>query len=126
MKLPVDELRDNILELNLQWVAPDNVVCSNLSLEQMNDTNNTIVFITEASNQPANWANAKIGRWQITLEIQIFWSINAEVNIQSAEIDLMKQLIEKGWLIEQSGSHTIDPDTQQTTKTFYVTQNQPI
>lgn len=126
MKLPVDELRDDILALNLSWLAPDNIVCSNLSLEQMNDVDNTIIFITEASNQPINWANAKIGRWQITLEVQIFWAINTEVNIQEAEIELMQKLIDKGWLIEQSGSHTIDPDTQQVTKTFYVIQNQAI
>lgn len=126
MKLPVDQLRDDILALNLPWITPDNIVCSNLSLDQMNDTDNTIIFITEASNQPASWANAKIGRWQITLEVQIFWSINADVNIQLAEVDLMKQLLEKGWLIQQSGSHTTDPDTQQITKTFYVTQNQQI
>lgn len=126
MKLPVDELRDDILELNLSWVLPDNIVCSNLSASQMNNTDNTIVFITEAGNQPTVWANNQIVRWQNSLEVQIFWGVNTTVNIQSAEIDLMQQLIDKGWLIEQSGSHTIDPDTQQITKTFYVTNNQPI
>jgi hypothetical protein len=126
MKLPVDELRDDILSLNLTWVKPDNVVCSNLSSEQMNDTDNTIIFITEAGNQPTVWANNQIVRWQVSLEVQIFWAVDTEINIQSAEIDLMKQLIEKGWLIEQSGSHTVDPDTQQTTKTVYVTNNKTI
>jgi hypothetical protein len=126
MKLPVDELRDDILALNLQWVAPDNVVCSNLSSEQMNDVDNTIVFITEASNQPTVWANNQIVRWQNSLEVQIFWGVNTTVNIQTTEIELMQQLIDKGWLIEQSGSHTIDPDTQQITKTFYVVNNKAI
>lgn len=126
MKLPVDELRDDILALNLPWVIPDNIVCSNLSSQQMNDIDNTIVFITEAGNQPAIYANNQIVRWQNSLEVQIFWGVNTDVNIQSAEVELMKQLLEKGWLIQQSGSHTTDPDTQQITKTIYVTQNQAI
>lgn len=125
--MPVDMLAQNIISLNLPWIEPANVICTNMTADQKNDVDNTILFLTEATNQPANYSNDTIKRWQLVVELQIFWGLDPDVdNIQIAEIELMKKLINQGWLVEQSSPHTTDPDTKQITKTIYFIRNEEI
>lgn len=125
--MPVDMLAQNIISLKLQWINPANVICTNMNDDQKNDVDDTILFLTEAINQPVAHSNDQIKRWQIAIELQIFWGSNPDVdNIQIAEIELMKKLINQGWLVEQSSPHTTDPDTKQITKTIYFIRNEEI
>lgn len=125
--MPVDMLAQNIISLNLPWIEPANVICTNMTADQKNDVDNTILFLTEATNQPANYSNDTIKRWQLVVELQIFWGLDPDVdNIQIAEIELMKKIINQGWLVEQSSPHTTDPDTKQITKTIYFIRNEEI
>ena len=120
-------LAQNIISLKLQWINPANVICTNMDDDQKNDVDDTILFLTEAINQPVAHSNDQIKRWQIAIELQIFWGSNPDVdNIQIAEIELMKKLINQGWLVEQSSPHTTDPDTKQITKTIYFIRNEEI
>ena len=120
-------LAQNIISLKLQWINPANVICTNMNDDQKNDVDDTILFLTEAINQPVAHSNDQIKRWQIAIELQIFWGSNPDVdNIQIAEIELMKKLINQGWLVEQSSPHTTDPDTKQITKTIYFIRNEEI
>lgn len=125
--MPVDLLAQNIISLNLRWINPANVICTNMNDDQKNDVDDTILFLTEATNQPVSHSNDQIKRWQIAIELQIFWGSDPDVdNIQIAEIELMKRLVDQGWLVEQSSPHTTDPDTQQITKTIYFIRNEEI
>lgn len=125
--MPVDLLAIDIKSLHLSWINQDNIICTNMTEGEKNDVKNTILFLTEAANQPANHANDNFKRWQIVVELQIFWAINPDVeNIQIAEIELMQKLLDKGWLIQQSAPHTTDPDTTQVTKTIYLIRNEEI
>lgn len=125
--MPVDMLAQNIISLNLPWIEPANVICTNMTADQKNDVDNTILFLTEATNQPANYSNDTIKRWQLVVELQIFWGLDPDVdNIQIAEIELMRKIIDQGWLVEQSSPHTTDPDTGQITKTIYFIRNEEI
>lgn len=125
--MPVDLLAQNIISLNLPWIDPANVICTNMTIDQKNDVDNTILFLTEVTNQPTSYSNDTFKRWQLVVELQIFWGSDPEVNnIQIAEIELMKKIINQGWLVEQSSPHTTDPDTKQITKTIYFIRNEEI
>lgn len=94
---------------------------------QKNDVDDTILFLSEVTNQPANHANDIFKRWQLVVELQIFWAVEPNVeSIQVAEIELMKKLTKLGWIVQQSSPHTTDPDTYQVTKTIYLTRNEEI
>lgn len=126
--MPVDMLAQNIINLKLPWIKPANVICNNMTADQKNDVDDTILFLTEVTNQPANYSNDTIKRWQLVVELQIFWGSDPVVdnNIQIAEIELMRKIIDQGWLVEQSSPHTTDPDTGQITKTIYFIRNEEI
>ncbi|WGS70281.1 DUF806 family protein [Lactiplantibacillus plantarum] len=49
-----------------------------------------------------------------------------DFNPLEAEIALMKSFKQAGWLIVSSQHHTTDPDTNQVTKTIYITKNEMI
>ncbi len=61
--MPVDMLAKNIISINLPWIEPANVICTNMTADQKNDVDNTILFLTEDTNQPANYSNDTIKRW---------------------------------------------------------------
>ena len=126
--MPVDMMAQNIINLKLPWIKPANVICNNMTADQKNDVDDTILFLTEVTNQPANYSNDTIKRWQLVVELQIFWGSDPDVdnNIQIAEIELMRKIIDQGWLVEQSSPHTTDPDTGQITKTIYFIRNEEI
>ena len=62
------------------------------------------------------------------VELQIFYKVDLadDFNPLEAEIALMKSFKEAGWLIVSSQHHSIDPGTNQVTKTIYVTKNEMI
>ncbi|MDF7639961.1 DUF806 family protein [Lactobacillus sp. ESL0791] len=117
--MPVDELAQDIRDLSLPWINSDSIATTNLSAEQMNDTANTIIFITESDYIP-QYANSRIRRWLTQLELQIFWALEPPVNIVEAELDLIDKLEDLGWNVDPRGSHITDPNTQQLTKTIYL------
>lgn len=125
--MPVDELAESIRKLQLYWINPENIICSNLTDGQKNDVDDTILFLSEVTNQPADHANDIFKRWQLVVELQIFWAVEPKVeSIQVAEIELMKKLTKLGWIVQQSSPHTTDPDTYQVTKTIYLTKSEEI
>ncbi|MGV8974556.1 DUF806 family protein [Lactococcus lactis] len=54
--------------------------------------------------------------------MQIFYSNDedAAIDITSSEIELMKTLVEKNWLIARSQEHYLDPNTKQMIKNLTV------
>lgn len=125
--MPVDELAKNIKKLQLNWINPENIICTNMTEGQKNDVDDTILFLSEITNQPTNHANDIFKRWQLVVELQIFWAIDPNIeSIQLAEIELMQKLTKLGWIVQQSSPHTTDPDTYQVIKTIYLTRNEEI
>ncbi|MDP0995898.1 DUF806 family protein, partial [Klebsiella pneumoniae] len=71
---------------------------------------------------PSDYGNSDFISLMYGVYIQIFYS-NAEdsdINIVQSEINLMKSFINNDWLIAQSKSHYIDPDTGQIIKNLTV------
>jgi hypothetical protein len=86
------------------------------------------MLLQETDSSPAYLANSTFKGLAMGVEIQIFYKVDLanDFNPLEAEIALMKSLKEAGWLIVSSQHHTTDPDTNQVTKTIYVTKNEMI
>ncbi|QSE54033.1 DUF806 family protein (plasmid) [Lactiplantibacillus plantarum] len=126
MLLPVSQVASLVDSLNLSWL--DKVYLNEIPNEDLDNTDLTVMLLQETDSSPAYLANSTFKGLAMGVEIQIFYKIDLEddFNPLEAEIALMKSFKEAGWLIVSSQHHTTDPDTNQVTKTIYVTKNEII
>ena len=126
MLLPVSQVAGLVNALNLTWV--DEVYLNAIPKEDLNNTNSTVMLLQETDSSPVYLANSTFKGLAMGVEIQIFYKVDLadDFNPLEAEIALMKSLKEAGWLIVSSQHHTTDPDTDQVTKTIYVTKKEMI
>ncbi|EFA26048.1 DUF806 family protein [Pediococcus acidilactici] len=126
MLLPVPQVANLVDSLNLTWI--DKVYLNTIPKEDLDNTDSTVMLLQETDSSPAYLANSTFKGLAMGVEIQIFYKIDLanDFNPLEAEIALMKSLKEAGWLIVSSQHHTTDPDTNQVTKTIYVTKNEMI
>lgn len=131
MKLPVVQAKELIASAKYPWL--DNIYQTSIPKEVQDDVDEnkenadsakqTFVWITEYANEPEYYANNAFKGWQIGVEVQIFYSLDINLNIQDLEIELAKLFQSDGWQIEQSKNHTKDPDTSQKSKVFYFVKH---
>jgi hypothetical protein len=126
MLLPVSQVASLVDSLNLTWL--DKVYLNEIPNEDLDNTDSTVMLLQETDSSPTYLANSTFKGLAMGVEIQIFYKIDLadDFNPLEAEIALMKSLKEAGWLIVSSQHHTTDPDTNQVTKTIYVTKNEMI
>ncbi|MCH3988870.1 DUF806 family protein [Pediococcus pentosaceus] len=126
MLLPVSQVASLVNALKLTWV--DKVYLNEIPREDLDNTDITVMLLQETDSSPAYHANSTFKGIAMGVEIQIFYKIDLanDFNPIEAEIALMKTLKDAGWLIVSSQHHTTDPDTNQLTKTIYVTKNEMI
>lgn len=126
MLLPVSQVASLVDSLNLTWL--DKVYLNEIPNEDLDNTDSTVMLLQETDSSPTYLANSTFKGLAMGVEIQIFYKIDLadDFNPLEAEIALMKNLKEAGWLIVSSQHHTTDPDTNQVTKTIYVTKNEMI
>ncbi|MCG0674472.1 DUF806 family protein [Lactiplantibacillus plantarum] len=126
MLLPVSQVASLVDSLNLTWL--DKVYLNAIPKEDLDNTDLTVMLLQETDSSPAYLANSTFKGLAMGVEIQIFYKVNLadDFNPLEAEIALMKSLKVAGWLIVSSQHHTTDPDTDQVTKTIYVTKNEMI
>ncbi|MCT3301776.1 phage tail protein [Lactiplantibacillus pentosus] len=126
MLLPVSQVASLVNSLNLTWL--DKVYLNSIPKEDLDNTDLTVMLLQETDSSPAYLANSTFKGLSMGVEIQIFYKVDLadDFNPLEAEIALMKSLKEAGWLIVSSQRHTTDPDTNQVTKTIYVTKNEMI
>ena len=126
MLLPVSQVASLVDSLNLTWL--DKVYLNSIPKEDLDNTDITVMLLQETDSSPAYLANNTFKGLAMGVEIQIFYKVDLadDFNPLEAEIALMKILKEAGWLIVSSQHHTTDPDTDQVTKTIYVTKNEMI
>lgn len=121
MDLPTVMLKNDLISLNLSWITKDNVALGSLNQSQQKDTKHTILLLQEVENQPAGYANSTFKKWLYGVELQIFWALRPNVNIQNEEVSLIRSLFNLGWKTQPNNSnHTVDPVTKQSTKTIYL------
>ncbi|WP_440964373.1 DUF806 family protein [Pediococcus pentosaceus] len=126
MLLPVSQVASLVNALNFNWL--DKVYLNEIPNEDLDNTDNTVMLLQETDSSPAYHANSTFKGLAMGVEIQIFYKVNLadDFNPIEAEIALMKTLKASGWLIVSNQHHTTDPDTNQVTKTIYVTKNEMI
>lgn len=126
MLLPVSQVASLVNSLNLTWI--DKVYLNTIPNEDLDNTDSTVMLLQETDSSPAYHANSTFKGLAMGVEIQIFYKVDLadDFNPIEAEIALLKALKDAGWLIVASQHHTTDPDTNQLTKTIYVTKNEMI
>lgn len=126
MLLPVSQVASLVDSLNLTWL--DKVYLNAIPNEDLDNTNLTVMLLQETDSSPAYLANSTFKGLAMGVEVQIFYKVDLAdgFNPLEAEIALMKSFKEAGWLIVSSQHRTTDPDTNQVTKTIYVTKNEMI
>ncbi|WND29897.1 DUF806 family protein [Lactiplantibacillus plantarum] len=123
MLLPVSQVASLVDYLKLDWV--DKVYLNEIPNEDLDNTDLTVMLLQETDSTPSDYANGTFKGIAMGVEIQIFYKNNLadDFNTLEAEIELMQNLKLAGWLIVSSQHHTTDPDTNQITKTIYVTKD---
>ena len=119
MKRPVEIVQDIIAASDFPH---DEIFLDSIPSEKLDSSNETQVLLTESDNGPSDYGNSEFVSLLYGVYIQIFYS-NAEdsgINIVQSEINLMKSFINNDWLIAQSKSHYIDPETGQIIKNLTV------
>lgn len=119
MKRPVEIVQDIIAASGFPY---SEIFLDSIPIEKLDSSNETQVLLTESDNGPSDYGNSEFVSLLYGVYIQIFYS-NAEdsdINIVQSEINLMKSFINNDWLIAQSKSHYIDPDTGQIIKNLTV------
>lgn len=119
MKRPVEIVQDIIAASGFPY---NKIFLDSIPSEKLDSSNETQVLLTESDNGPSDYGNSEFVSLLYGVYIQIFYS-NAEdsdINIVQSEINLMKSFINNDWLIAQSKSHYIDPDTGQIIKNLTV------
>ncbi|MFT8825077.1 MAG: DUF806 family protein [Liquorilactobacillus mali] len=117
MQLPAVQAKNTFQNGNFNFI--DNIYQGSIPEEVQNNTDTTDVLIQEYINEPFYYANGMFKSWQIGVEVQIFYSLKTDFNLQDAEINVAKQFLNDGWRIDQSKNRVKDPGTKQWTKVFY-------
>ncbi|EIW14309.1 putative tail component protein, DUF806 family [Lactiplantibacillus pentosus KCA1] len=123
MLLPVSQVASLINSLELDWI--DKVYLNEIPNEDVDNADLTVMLLQETDSTPSDYANRTFKGVFLGVEIQVFYSLDMadSFNPLEAEINLMKSLKNAGWSIVSSQHHTIDPGTNQITKTIYVTKD---
>ena len=105
MKRPVEIVQDIIAASDFPH---DEIFLDSIPKEKEHSINETQVLLTESDNGPNDYGNSDFISLMYGVYIQIFYT-NAE-----------ESFINNDWLIAQSKSHYIDPDTGQIIKNLTV------
>lgn len=96
------------------------VYANNLPKELEDNTDKTIVLLTESNpSLDLSGNNTFFGKTE-RVEIQIFYKLDIDFDIEAFEIKLLKFLESEHYSIIDVREHSIDPDTLQLTAVFYV------
>lgn len=96
------------------------VYANNLPRELEENTDNTIVLLTESNPSiDLSGNNTFFGKTE-RVEIQIFYKADIDFDIEAFETELLKFLTSEHYSIIDMREHSIDPDTLQLTAVFFV------
>lgn len=98
------------------------VYTSNLPKEELDNVDETIVLVTDANSELGLSGNNTFHLVRRQVEIQIFYKLDIDFDIDSFEVRLMKLLKSNHWSILDIRGRTVDPDTLQMTSVIYVEQ----
>lgn len=96
----------------------DAVYTSNLPAEEADDTSRTVALITDVRSDLALPGNEDFHAQDKQVEVQIYYKLDGD-DPDEFETKLKHLFIQNGWVMIDNRGHTVDPNTQQLTATFY-------
>lgn len=98
----------------------DNVYTINIPLNVVENTDQTIVLLTDANTNLDIPGNNDFGALRRMIEVQVFYSLRPTRDPEEIDVALYRLFKHNDWDIGENRGHTYDPDTGQLTSTFYV------
>ena len=96
------------------------VYANNLPKEVQENTDKTIVLLQESDAFLGMFGNDSVFGKTNHIEVQIFYKLDIDFDLDEFETRLMKFLVSEHYKITDIREHTLDPDTLQMTAVFYV------
>jgi hypothetical protein len=115
------ETSDLIEELTKDWV--DNVYCKSIPEEELDKTDKTIVLVRSGYDSLEDYGSDTFNSITRTIVVQIFYAIGSEIDYDSVEIKLYKDLEKNHYRIDDIKGRQDDPDTLQDFQTINITKN---
>lgn len=98
----------------------DNVYTINIPSDVVENTDQTIVLLTDANTNLDIPGCNDFGALRRMIEVQVFYALDPKYDPEMIDLKLYKTFQHAGWDIGENRGHTYDPDTEQLTSTFYV------
>jgi hypothetical protein len=96
------------------------VYVNNLPKEIQENIDKTVVLLRESGAFLEMFGNDSFFSKTNQIEVQIFYKLDIDFDLDEFETELMKFLASKHYTITDVREHTLDPDTLQMTAVFYV------
>lgn len=119
MALAVIDAKRVIDNANIAGV--DGVYTINIPREIVENTEKTIVLLRDTNTNLDIAGNNDFGALRRMIEVQVFYALHTSRDPEEVDVALYRTLVHAGWQIGENRGHTYDPDTDQLTSTFYVT-----
>lgn len=111
-------LRAQKLMQSMKDTTLDAVYTSNLPVEEVDDSSRTVALITDVRSDLALPGNSDFHAQDKQVEVQIYYKLDGD-DPDEFETKLKHLFIQNGWVMLDDRGHTVDPNTQQLTATFY-------
>lgn len=98
----------------------DEVYTFNIPSEMVENVDQTVVLITDANTSPDIYGSNDFHALNRTIEVQVFYKKDLDFDPEEIEVKLYHIFTSDYWSVGENHGHTIDPETQQITTTFYV------
>lgn len=89
-------------------------------------TNQTSLLIRDAYSNLGIYGNDTFNTIEQNVIVQIYYSVDSDLDYDDVEIELMKFLTSKGYTVNDIKGRQTDPDTEQDYQTIQVTRNKVI
>lgn len=96
------------------------IYVNNLPKEIQENTDKTIMLLRESGTFLDMFGNDSFFGKTNQIEVQIFYKLDVDFDLEEFETILMKFLVSEHYRITDARGHTLDPDTLQMTAVFYV------
>lgn len=89
-------------------------------------TSQTSLLIRDAYSNLGSYGNDTFNTIEQNVIVQIYYSVDSDLDYDDVEIELMKFLTSKGYTVNDIKGRQTDPDTEQDYQTIQVTRNKVI
>ena len=86
----------------------------------------TSLLIRDAYSNLGSYGNDTFNTIEQNVIVQIYYSVDSDLDYDDVEIELMKFLTAKGYTVNDIKGRQTDPDTEQDYQTIQVTRNKVI